>query len=203
MFILVPFISSTGFAVVAEAILRCGDCLSKKMSSQYLQLFFYFGLDYQTLLEFFKFERQKCLFGIGKALFTCWWHLGVSNYRFQFFICGIMYFCVSISDAVFLVTNFPFLITVSDWYYHFDVFNFFQLFNSNGVVVVALAKLRWKVFAVRKNCCNKLVVSTSYWSRLLNVSSVLTSLKYIATLFWFVFALWVRWKFTGILRFWF
>ena len=39
------------------------------------------------------------------------------------------------------------------------------------------------VFFSEKSCRYKLVVSTSFWSRLLNVSSVLTSLKYTATIF--------------------
>ena len=41
---------------------------------------------------------------------------------------------------------FPILTTVSDWYNHFDVFFFFHLFNSTGVVAVALVNLRWKDF---------------------------------------------------------
>ena len=47
-------------------------------------------------------------------------------------------------------------------------------------------------FFIRKNC-HKLVVSTSFCSWLLNVSSVSTSLKYAALLFWFLNALWVCW----------
>ena len=48
-----------------------------------------------------------------------------------------------------------------------------------------------------------MVVSTSFWSWLLNVSSVLISLKYTATVFWVVIALWVCWQFMGVLSFWF
>ena len=51
--------------------------------------------------------------------------------------------------------------------------------------------LRCGDFLSEKSCRYKLVVSTSFLSRLLNVSSVLTSLKYAALLFWFVNALWV------------
>ena len=51
MFIVVPFNSSTGLAIVAEANLRCGDFLSKKVVTV-LAVFIIFGLDYQTLLEF-------------------------------------------------------------------------------------------------------------------------------------------------------
>ena len=58
-------------------------------------------------------------------------------------------------------------------------------------------------FFVRKNLSSKLVVFTSVCSWLLNVSSILTSLKYTAT-FLVVNALWVVcWQFMGALRFWF
>ena len=62
--------------------------------------------------------------------------------------------------------------------------------NSTGLVIVAEANLRCGDFLSEKSC-HTLVVSTSFWSWLLNVSSVLTSLKYTATLFWVVNALWV------------
>ena len=52
-----------------------------------------------------------------------------------------------------------------------------------------------------KKSCHKLVVSTSFWSWLLNASSVLTSLKYAALLFWFVNALCLCWLFMGVLGF--
>ena len=53
MFIVVSFVKSTRRAIVAEANLRSGDFLfEKKLSSQYWQFFFLFGLDYQTLFEF-------------------------------------------------------------------------------------------------------------------------------------------------------
>ena len=126
----------------------------KKMSSQYWPFFFLFALDYQTLLEFYKFERQKCFFGIGKALFTFWWYLGVPNNRFQFFFCGIMYFCVSNCDAVFLITNFPYLITVSDWYYHFDVLNFFSFIQFYWVSGRCASEFALECFCLKKIVTN-------------------------------------------------
>ena len=57
--------------------------------------------------------------------------------------------------------------------------------NSTGLAIVAEATLRCGDFLSEKSCY-KLVVSTSFWSWLLNVSSVLTSLKYTATVFWVV-----------------
>ena len=54
--------------------------------------------------------------------------------------------------------------------------------NSTGLAIVAEANLRCGDFLSEKSCL-KLVVSTSFWSWLLNVSSVLTSLKNTATIF--------------------
>ena len=56
--------------------------------------------------------------------------------------------------------------------------------SSTGLAIVAGADLRCGDFLSEKNC-HKLVVSTSFWSWLwlLNVSSVLTSLKNTATFF--------------------
>ena len=63
--------------------------------------------------------------------------------------------------------------------------------NSTGLAIVTEADLRCGDFLSEKSCRHKLVVSTSFWYWLLNVSSVLTSLKKTATLFWIVNALWV------------
>ena len=53
--------------------------------------------------------------------------------------------------------------------------------NSTGLAIVAEADLRCGDFLSEKNCRHKLVISTSVWSRLLNVSSVLTIKKYSDT----------------------
>ena len=63
--------------------------------------------------------------------------------------------------------------------------------DSTGLAIVAEADLRCRAFFSGESCCHKLVVTTSFWSWLLNVSSVLTSLKYTATFCWVVKALWV------------
>ena len=55
--------------------------------------------------------------------------------------------------------------------------------SSTGKAIVAEADLHRGDFLSEKGCRHKLVVSTSFWSWLLNVSSVLTSLKYTATIF--------------------
>ena len=62
--------------------------------------------------------------------------------------------------------------------------------NSTGLAIVAEADLHCGDFLSEESCRHKLVVSTSFWSWLLNVSSVLTSLEYAALLFWFVNSLW-------------
>ena len=62
--------------------------------------------------------------------------------------------------------------------------------NSTGLAIVAEADLCCGDFLSEKSCRHKLLVSTSFWSWLSNASSVLTSLKY-AALLWFVNALWV------------
>ena len=64
------------------------------------------------------------------------------------------------------------------------------LISSTGLAIIAEADLLCGSFLSEKNC-HKLVVSTSFWSWLLIVSSVLTSLKLTALLFWFANALWV------------
>ena len=63
--------------------------------------------------------------------------------------------------------------------------------SSTGVAIVAEANLRCDDFLTLKSCHHKLVVSTIFWFWLLNVFSVFTSLKYTATLFWVVNALWI------------
>ena len=53
--------------------------------------------------------------------------------------------------------------------------------NSTRLAIVAEADLRCGDFLSEKSCRHKLVVSTSVWSRLLNVSSVLTTKSYSDT----------------------
>ena len=71
--------------------------------------------------------------------------------------------------------------------------------SSTGLAIVLEADLLCCNFLSEKNCRHKLVVSTSFWSWLLIVSSVLTSLKFTALLFWFAKALWVCGMFFGVL----
>ena len=135
MFIVAPFISSTGLVVVAEEILRCGGFLSEKSCRHSAGSFsFFLVLTTRHYLSFHKFERHSCLFGliVHFSLVKRTWECLV--FSFSFF-CGIVSFYVPISDAVFLVTTFPFLIRVSGWYYLFDALifiSFIQFYWSSG-----------------------------------------------------------------------
>ena len=109
-------------------------------------------------------------------------------------------FFVFVLDAIFCGTNFfKFQETVwlvkPSWCVHCCSIHQFY-----WVTIVAEVDLRSGDFLSEKSCRHKLVVSTSFWSWLLNAPSVSTSLKY-AALLWFVDALWVCWLFMGLLRF--
>ena len=49
--------------------------------------------------------------------------------------------------------------------------------SSTGLAIVSEADMRCGDFFFEKSCRHKMVVSTSFWSWLLNVSSVLTTKK--------------------------
>ena len=114
-----------------------------------------------------------------------------------------MSFFVFVLDAIFCGTNFfifqdsVWLVKKSWWVHCFsnDQFHWVSDRCRSGFV------LWW--FLSEESCRHKLVVSTSFWSWLLNVSSVLTSSKWAALLFWLVNTLWVCWQFMGVLSFWF
>ena len=70
-------------------------------------------------------------------------------FDFSFSVESCLFMCLSVM-RFFSLQFFPILTTVSDWYYQFDVFFFIHLFNSTGVVAVALVNLRWKDFVSLK-----------------------------------------------------
>ena len=140
----------TGLAIVAEATWHCGDFLFEKNCRHTTGNFsFFLVFTNRHSLSFHKFERQSCLFGLMMPclLVDGTWERLIIDFSI---FCGIISFYVSISDVVFLVTSFSILITVSDLYYHFDVLSFIHLSNLIGLVVVALANLRWSVFVLIK-----------------------------------------------------
>ena len=101
-----------------------------------------------------------------------------------------MSFYVSISDAVFLVTSFS-VFDHSVWLIlSFRCAYFYSFIQNDWGSGRCTSELALVCFLFQSY--HKLVVSTSFWSWLLNVYSVLTSLKYTATLFWVFNALWVR-----------
>ena len=82
-----------------------------------------------------------------------------------------------------------------------DVFIVVPFINSTKLAIVAEEDLRCGDFLSEESCRHKLVVSTSFWSWLLNVSPILTSFIYAALLFWFVNSLWVCLLFMVVLGF--
>ena len=82
----------------------------------------------------------------------------------------------------FVVLFFSFFRTVCGLLRNLDVFIDVPFINSTRLAIVAAVDLRCGDFLSEKSC-HKLVISTSFWSRLLKNFSVLTSLKYTATFF--------------------
>ena len=77
MFIDVPFLNSTGLAIVAEADLHCGDFFSEKKLS--LQIGCFHKLLYLATESVFSFDNhkntQRQFFLVVKALWACWWFI--------------------------------------------------------------------------------------------------------------------------------
>ena len=98
-------------------------------------------------------------------------------------------FFLIFQDSVWLVKK--------SWCVHcFSIHLFYYWISDRRRIRYAL----WWVF-VRKSCRHKLVVSTSFWYWLLNVSSVQTSLKYTATIFWVANEMWVCYWLMVVLSF--
>ena len=76
----------------------------------------------------------------------------------------------------FVVQLFLFFRTLCGQLRHLDVIIVVPFIRSTGLAIVAEADSLCGIFLSEKSC-HKLVVSTSFWSRLLNVSSVLTTKK--------------------------
>ena len=121
---------------------------------------FFLVLTTRHSLSFHKFERHSCLFGLIMhcSLLNGNWECLVLISVFSVESC--LFMCLSVM-RFFSLQVFQFLISVwlilsfccvqyYIWYYNFDLHFFIHLFNSNGVVVVALANLRWTVFVALK-----------------------------------------------------
>ena len=202
MFIVVPFTSSTRLAIVAEAELLCGIFLSEKSCRHKLIVstsFWSWLLNVSSVLTSLKYIALLLWF--VNALWVCWQFMGVLRFWFWSFCFWKMSFFVFILDAIFCGTNF-FIFQDSVWLvkksWSVRCWSNPQFYSFSDPSRTGFAL--WRFF-VQKSCRHKLVVSTSFWSWLLNASSVLTSLKHAALLFLFVFALWVCWMFMGLLRF--
>ena len=112
-----------------------------------------------------------------------------------------MSFFVFIFDAIFGGSCFFVFQEARGFLRNLDVFIVVPLINSTGLAIVAESDLRCDKFLSEKGCRHKLVVSTSFCYCLLNVSSVSTSLKYTATVFWVIKALWVCLRLYGSTKF--
>ena len=92
-----------------------------------------------------------------------------------------MSFFVFVLDAIFCGTNF-FIFQDTVWLVKSSrCVHYCSIHQLYWLAIVAEADLRCDDFLSEKSCRHNLVVSTSVWSRLLNVSSVLTTKKYSHT----------------------
>ena len=105
-----------------------------------------------------------------------------SSWEFWVLILVFMSFLCSSLMRLFVVQGFSFFGTVCGYLRNFDLFIVVPFINSAGLAIIAEADLRCDEF-LSKKIRHKLVVSTGFWSWLLNVCSVLTSSNYTATIF--------------------
>ena len=118
----------------------------KKLSSQFWQFFFLFGLDYQTLFEFSQIWKTVVPFWVWWCLYNLLRVLGKAYLLISlFFMESCLFMCLSVM-RFFPLHVFPFLITVTGWHSFFDVLIFVHLINSTSVAIVALANSRWSDF---------------------------------------------------------
>ena len=128
-------------------------------------------------------NTQRLFFWVVNALWVCWQFMGALSFWFWSWCFWNMSFFVFVLDAIFCGTNFFIFqdfvwLVKSSWCVPCcSIYRFYWLSDRcrSGFAV-------W-CFMFEKSCRHKLVVFTSFWSWLLNVSSVLTSLKYTATIF--------------------
>ena len=103
--------------------------------------------------------------------------MGVQNFQFCYLCFWNTSFLCSSLMRFFVVQIFLFSRTVCGSLRNLDELIVVPMINSVGLAIVAEANLLCGDFLSEKSCRHKLVVSTSFWSWLLNVSSVLTSKK--------------------------
>ena len=148
-------------------------------------------------------NRQRQFFWFVNTLSVCWKFMGKLSFWFWSLYFWNMSFFVFVLDAIFCGTNFfifqdsVWLVKKSWWVHCCSNHQFHWVSDRcrSGFVL-------WR-FLSQESCRHKLVVSTSFWSWLLNFPSVLTSLKYTAKVFLVDNTLWVCWQFLGVLILWF
>ena len=107
MFIVVPFIKSTGVAIVVEAKLRFGVFFPKKNCRHSTESFPFVWPSQLDIHKFFTNLKDSAAFFVLLLQFQLaygTWKCLVFDFRFF----GNMYSYVFICDAFFLVTTFPF-----------------------------------------------------------------------------------------------
>ena len=143
VFIVVSLINSNRIAIVAEANLRCGDFLSKTSCPHSTARFPFFWSWLPDIPWIFTNLKGAAFLRLTRhcLLVNGTWECLVFDFN--------LFMCLSVM-RFFSLQVFPFLITVSGWYYHFSVLIFIHLFSSTTVVVVALANLCWAIFVSKK-----------------------------------------------------
>ena len=126
---------------------------------------------------------QRQFFWFVNTLWVCWQFMGVLSFWFWSLCFWNMSFFVFVLDAIFCGTNFFIFqdsvwLVKKSWWVHCC-----SNHQSHWVSDRCRSGFLLWWFLSEESCRHKLVVSTSFWSWLLNVSSVLTSLKYTATVF--------------------
>ena len=164
--------------------------------------FWYWHLNISSVLTSLK--HTVTIFWVANEMWVCYWLMVVLSVSFWSLCYWNMSLFVFILDAIFCGTIFFFIFQDSfwlvkkSWYVHSCSTQQFYWVSDH-----CRGDLRCDELLSEKSCRHKLVVSTSFWYWLLNVSSVFTSLIYIATLFRVVNALWICWQLMGALSFWF
>ena len=143
VFIVISLIYSTRLAIVAEETCAVVIFCPKKIVLTVLPVFFSFWSWLPDITWVFTNLKEAAFLRLIR-------HCSLVNGTWECLIFDFnLFMCLSVL-RFFSLQVFPFLITVFGWYYYFAVLIFIHLFSSTGVVVVALANLRWAFFVSKK-----------------------------------------------------
>ena len=144
-------------------------------------MFLQFCLGYWIIIRSLIYTAN--LFWVVSVLWICWMFMGALIFDFAFMFLKYVFFLCSSLMRFFVVQMFSFFRNVLGNFSHLDVFIVAPFISSTGLAIVAEADLLCVSYFPEKICRHKLVVFTSFWSWLLNVSSVLTSMELTAPFF--------------------